>query len=98
MKKAYIFAQGTVNDPESIQAYYEATPPVIEKFGGTVIVFSNAAKNMEGSEFSTWAVLEFPSLENAVDYYDSDLYQKKCKPLRTPFSEFTVNIVEALPS
>ena len=96
MSRGYIIAQGTVNDPESIKAYYEATPPVLEKFGGSVIVFSNSANNEEGTEFSTWAILQFDSIENALAYYNSDDYQKNCKPLRTPFSDFSVNIVEGL--
>ena len=96
MSKGLIIAQGTVHNSEAMQAYYEKTPSVIESFGGRVIAFTTNADCREGTGFPVWAVLEFPSLDAARSYYESDAYQNDCKPLRLPHSTFSVSLLEGV--
>ena len=96
MAKGLIIAQGSVQNPEAMQKYYERTPAVIERFGGRVVAFTIQADCREGDAFPVWAVLEFPTLDAARSYYESDEYQKDCKPLRTPYSTFSVSLLECV--
>ncbi len=80
---AYIIAKINVTDMEQYKKYTAVTPGIIEKFGGRFIVRGGEVVTLEGPEEDRRVVLlEFPSLEQAQAFYNSEEYQAAIK-LRT---------------
>ena len=72
---AYVSVHATINDPEKQQAYGAAAGPLVEKHGGK-IVCRGPAETLHGeSAHGVMVVLEFPSKQAALDWYNSDEYQ-----------------------
>ena len=73
---AYLIARVTVTDMEQYQAYMKLTPAIIEKFGGKFIARGSNVVTLEGPEETNRVVLvEFPSVEQAQAFYNSEEYQ-----------------------
>lgn len=93
---AYILARIDVADPEKYKGYTEATPGIIEKFGGRFIVRGGEKVTLEGPEETHRIVLlEFPSLEQAQAFYNSPEYQA-AKKLRAGAATGQFVVVEGV--
>lgn len=68
-------AHVTVTDPESYAKYAELAGPAIAKHGGTFIARAGRFVQLEGKERPRNVVARFPSVEAAVDCYNSPEYQ-----------------------
>ncbi|MAF94489.1 MAG: hypothetical protein CMM60_01845 [Rhodospirillaceae bacterium] len=76
MAKAYwIAAHMDIKDMDKLMAYAERAGPVIEAHGGRFLARGGRVETMEGYEQQRVVVTEFPSLEEAVECYNSDVYQ-----------------------
>jgi uncharacterized protein (DUF1330 family) len=75
MPKGYWIAHVTVTDPEQYQHYASSTRPAFEKFGGSVLARGGRFEQMEGEGRPRNVVIEFPSLQAAIDCYNSPEYQ-----------------------
>ncbi len=69
---AYVIAEIEVVDPAAYEDYRKQVPGVIAKYGGKYLVRGGRVEAMEGG----WspkriAVVEFPSMEQAVKFYRS---------------------------
>ena len=74
---AYIIAQVDVTDVEQYKQYTALTPAIIADHGGRFIVRGGRTVALEGEDDSRRVVvIEFPSLEQAEDFYKSPAYQK----------------------
>lgn len=74
---AYILARIEVTDWDRYGEYMKRTPGVIAKFGGKFIVRGGEMATLEGPEETRrLAVIEFPSLEKAKEFYHSQEYQE----------------------
>ena len=72
---AYIIAQIEVTDPEQYAKYTSVTPSIIKRFGGRFLVRGGKTVVLEGeTPASRIVVLEFPSLKEATDFYNSNDY------------------------
>ena len=72
---AYIIARINVTDMDQYKKYLEVTPGIIESFGGRFIARGGETVTLEGPEETRRVVLlEFPSLERAVAFYNSEEY------------------------
>jgi uncharacterized protein (DUF1330 family) len=77
---AYIIARIEVTDWERYRQYTKATPAAIEKFGGRFIVRGGETITFEGpTETGRLVVIEFPSLDQAKAFYNSEEYAKAKK-------------------
>jgi len=77
---AYLIARITVTDPEQYKEYTKLTPAAIEAYGGKFIVRGGEVLTLEGeTENRRVVVLEFPSIEQAQAFYQSDAYQAAIK-------------------
>lgn len=77
MPRAYVIGQFEVHNPEGYEEYRSQTPATIAKFGGRFIVRGGRVRNLEGdAPFPRIVVIEFPSLEQAEAWYDSEDYQR----------------------
>ncbi len=75
----YIVSRVDISDPERMAGYMEAAPATVEAFGGKYIVRTGNIEVIEGDQTcDRVVVLEFPSREQALAWYNSQDY----RPLR----------------
>ena len=71
----YLIANIELNDPDRYKEYVEHAPALIAKHGGKYRVRGGAARVLEGDwSPSRFIVLEFPSREAAMAFYDDPDY------------------------
>lgn len=68
-------AHVTVTDAEAYGKYAELAGPAIAAHGGTFIARGGRFVQLEGRERPRNVVARFPSVEAAVECYNSDAYQ-----------------------
>lgn len=72
---AYVVIRITVNDPERLKDYQQVAPSIIEKYKGRILVRGGDFVTLEGPEEKRRIVMiEFPDLETAKQFYDSEDY------------------------
>lgn len=77
---AYIVVRADVKDWDAYREYMRHTPRVIARFGGRFIVRGGETVTLEGPEERLrLVVIEFPSLQQAKDFYASEEYQETKK-------------------
>ena len=86
-------AHVTVTDTEAYGRYAELAGPAIAKHGGTFIARAARYVQLEGKERPRNVVARFPSLEAAVECYNSDDYQQALSHARDA-SERELVVVE----
>ena len=86
-------AHVTVTDAEAYGKYAELAGPAISKHGGTFIARAARYVQLEGKERPRNVVARFPSLEAAVECYNSDDYQQALSHARDA-SERELVVVE----
>ncbi len=80
---AYLIANVNVQDAATFEEYRKQVPATIAKHGGRYLVRGGRVEKLEGSWNPTrLVVLEFPSMEQARRWYDSDDYRGP-KAIRT---------------
>lgn len=93
----YMIANYDVHDQAGYQQYLNAaTPQLLARFGGRVIVFNLDSTAVEGEPRSVIAIAEFPSLADAQAFYNSPEYTA-AKQFRLASAEGTLIITEGLP-
>jgi uncharacterized protein (DUF1330 family) len=75
MPKGYWIAHVTVTDPEQYKLYASSTGPAFQKYGATILARGGTFQQMEGKGHARNVVIEFPSLQAAIDCYNSPEYQ-----------------------
>ncbi|MGH7392477.1 MAG: DUF1330 domain-containing protein [Candidatus Rokuibacteriota bacterium] len=91
---AYIIVDIEVTDPAAFEEYRKQVPATVQKYGGRFLVRGGAMEVVEGD----WrpkrvVVLEFPSMEQAKRWYDSEEYRAP-KALRLKTSRGRIILVE----
>ena len=90
----YLIAQLNMTDKESFKLYAETVPESVKKFGGKYLVRAGEFKSMQGKwDFTRNVIIEFPTYEKALEWYNSDLY-KPLKELRQKGSEGNIIIIK----
>lgn len=75
-KKGYWVAHVTVTDPEPYGGYAAAAPEAFKKHGAKILSRAGEFRFMEGDDGKTrHVIIEFPSLQAAIDCYNSPEYQ-----------------------
>jgi uncharacterized protein (DUF1330 family) len=71
----YVLSQLTVNDYKKFKECIRHVPETLAKYGGELVVASQNIEVMEGNwDKQMFIVLEFPSMEKAKNWYESDEY------------------------
>lgn len=73
---AYYIVEIDIQDPAGFEEYRSKVPATIERYGGKYLVRGGRLETLEGE----WrpkriVVLEFPSIEQAKRWYDSEEYR-----------------------
>jgi uncharacterized protein (DUF1330 family) len=75
MPKGYWIAHVTVTDPDRYRLYAEGALEAFGKYGATILARGGTYRQMEGEGRPRNVVIEFPSLQAAIDCYNSPEYQ-----------------------
>jgi uncharacterized protein (DUF1330 family) len=82
---AYWIARCRINDPVQYKKYTDQVPGIIAKYGGKVLARGGRFQIMEGTDrYHRFVVIEFPTLEQAVQCHRSPEYQKAAGYRRAP--------------
>jgi len=93
--KAYWINRCHVLDSESYQEYVKLAGPALQKLGGKFLVRGGEQVELEGGPFERTVLIEFNSMKDALNAYNSDEYAEALKPSRDS-SQRHVVIVEGL--
>ena len=74
MAKGYMVANLHVRDKAGLEKFREMAKPVLEEYGGKVIVRIPNAEAREGKKTGVVVVFEFESMDQARKFYESEGY------------------------
>ena len=93
---AYFIVDVEVNDPAGFEEYRQLVPGTVQKYGGRFLVRGGAVETLEGDwQPKRVVVLEFPSLEQAKRWYNSEDYRDP-KALRFKTAKSKLILVEGI--
>ena len=93
---AYLIADVDVTDPTRYAEYRQRVPATVAAYGGRFLVRGGAHEVLEGNwQPHRVVVLEFPSLEQARSWYESEEYREP-KAIRIAASRTNAIIVEGV--
>jgi uncharacterized protein (DUF1330 family) len=91
---AYVIAEIDITDPATYEEYRKQVPGVIAKYGGKYLVRGGKVEPLEGGwSPKRLAVVEFPSIDQALKFYRSPEYAPLIK-LRQKASKGKLLVVE----
>lgn len=95
MPKAYwINTFRSVDDLAKLEAYAELAGPVMERFGGRFLARGLPACVFESAPMQRTTLIEFESVQRAVEAYESDEYQAALAVL-SGSADRDIRIIEA---
>ncbi|MEO0547886.1 MAG: DUF1330 domain-containing protein [Pseudomonadota bacterium] len=95
MAKGYWIARVDVKNPDGYPDYVATAKPAFERFGANFLARGGTAHSMEGDNRARNVVIEFPSVQHALDCYNSDEYQAAVK-IRQSVADSELIIVEGV--
>ncbi|AEF40881.1 DUF1330 domain-containing protein [Hoyosella subflava] len=98
-KRCSAYAIAYLRDVEvgrEIVEYISRIDGTLEKYGGRFLVHGGALTAMEGEWPGDVIIIEFPSRDDALAWYNSSAYQE-ILPLRTEHSNGIAAIIEGVP-
>ena len=96
MKKAYWVGIVDVKDHNEYKKYAEIAGQALIKAGAKILSRGGKIINLEGKKMDRLVVIEFPSMEEAEKFYQSEEYKKGLKFLNHNVSERFLNIAEGV--
>ncbi|WP_419907146.1 DUF1330 domain-containing protein [Hoeflea sp.] len=93
MAKAYWIASVDVKDPERYKDYVATAKPAFERFGANFLARGGAIEALEGEPRARNVVIEFATMEDARNCYNSPEYQA-AKAIRQSCAEAVMLLVE----
>jgi uncharacterized protein (DUF1330 family) len=93
MAKGYWIAHIDVKDAEGYKGYVSTAKPAFERFGANFLARGGPFHELEGKARGRNVVIEFPSVQHALDCYHSAEYQA-AKAIRQQYAEGEMLIVE----
>lgn len=77
---AFVLVEVNIQDPVVYEEYKKLTPGTVEAYGGKFVIRGNPVQVMEGDwKYDRLVMLEFPSREIAIEWYNSKEYQESKK-------------------
>lgn len=95
MAKGYWIARVDVNNPETYPSYVETAKPAFERYEANFLARGGETHSMEGENRARNVVIEFPSVQHALDCYNSPEYQAAVK-IRQSVADSELIIVEGV--
>ncbi|MQB19875.1 DUF1330 domain-containing protein [Agrobacterium tumefaciens] len=95
MTKAYWIARVDVRDTERYKDYVATAKPAFERYGAKFIARGGAFTELEGQARARNVIIEFPSMQHAVDCCNSEEYQAAAK-IRQEVADAEMVVVEGI--
>jgi|TARA_B110000305_G_C19116795_1_gene482419 uncharacterized protein (DUF1330 family) len=95
MKGYWIAIYKDLKNSENIKKYAEKATPAIKKYNGKILARGGKVETIEGTPSPRTVLIEFPSLQEAVNCYQSDEYQTAMKIGKGEFNRH-IQIVEGI--
>ncbi|NKB51690.1 MAG: DUF1330 domain-containing protein [Rhizobiaceae bacterium] len=93
MAKGYWIARVDVKDPDGYPDYVNTAKPAFERHGANFLARGGTTHSLEGQNRARNVVIEFPSVQHALDCYNSEEYQAAVK-IRQAVADSELIIVE----
>ncbi len=93
MAKGYWIARVDVNDADRYPDYVSTAKPAFERHGAKFLVRGGETHSLEGTNRARNVVIEFASVQDALDCYNSPEYQDAIK-IRQVVADSELIIVE----
>ncbi|MHB2266945.1 DUF1330 domain-containing protein [Aliihoeflea sp. PC F10.4] len=93
MTKGYWIAHVDVRDAERYKDYVSTAKPAFERYGAKFLARGGSYQAMEGKGRGRNVVIEFPSMQAALDCYNSSEYQA-AKAIRQEVADAEMTIME----
>ncbi len=95
--KGYWISTSTIINSDLFSQYVQMVTPWLESVGGTIFAKDNQPIGKEGTEGANLAVIcEFPSIEIAIEAYESCEYQELSKIRKIATKNATFTIMEGM--
>lgn len=95
MPKGYIIGHVTIHDTEAYQKYAAINNDIIPAAGGKFLARGGTSDVLEGNSHPRHVIIEFPSYEEALAFYNGPEYQENMKT-RQANSDGTIIVVEGV--
>lgn len=93
---ALVLVEVEIQDPKLYEDYKKMSLPAVEAFGGKFVVRGAQTESLEGDwNPQRLVVLEFPSVERAKEWYNSEQYTT-AKNIRFQASKGKMLVVESM--
>ncbi len=79
MKAYWIAVYKDLENMENVKKYAEKASPAIKKYKGKILSRGGKAETIEGTPSPRTVLIEFPSTEEALNFYHSEEYQAAMK-------------------
>ena len=96
MKKAYWVGVVNIKNKDEYKKYTDIAGPALLAAGAIILSRGGRVKNLEGRQMDRIVVIEFPSMDQAEKFYQSDEYKKGLKFLNNNVAERFLNIAEEI--
>lgn len=93
MAKGYWIARVDVHDAERYKDYISTAKPAFERYGAVFLARGGRTEAVEGPSRARNVVIEFPSLQDALDCYNSPEYQAAVK-IRQEVADGEIVLIE----
>ena len=94
-RKGYWIARVDVRDADRYPDYVATAKPAFERFGANFLARGGEAHSIEGTNRARNVVIEFPSVQHAIDCYNSPEYTEAAR-IRQEVADAELVIVEGV--
>lgn len=95
MRKGYWIARVDIHDAERYKDYVSTAKPAFERYGAIFLARGGEAHPLEGTPRARNVVIEFPSVQAAIDCYNSPEYQAAAA-IRQQVADAEMIVVEGI--
>ena len=95
MKAYWIAIYKDMKNPKNIKKYAEKAAPAIKKYKGVILARGGKVETIEGEPSPRTVLIQFPTMKNALDCYNSSEYQEAMKIGNGEFNRH-IQIVEGV--
>ena len=95
MKGYWIAIYKNLKNPKNMKKYAEKATPAIKKYNGKILARGGKVQTIEGMPSPRTVLIEFPSMQEALNCYQSKEYQNAMKIGKGEFDRH-IQVVEGL--
>lgn len=93
---AFVIVEVSIHDHKEYEEYKKLTPATVTAYDGKFVVRGEQAETLEGNwQPERIVVLEFPTVERAKEWWNSDIYTK-AKAIRQRASKTKMIVVQGV--